>query len=359
MQQVKENINTSSQTEEIFSSPSNFSMQQQSTHAPVRKQNKKLILWIIVGTIFLFTVCVGIYYYYLEFQRPPQDAKQIITLYEDIREFDRLLGNQDIQDSLDYMKTLDILEKRNEFLLRHQDRLLVIKPIKNIFPVNLSPRAYKITQIHQSLSELIELGIAANADAKQKTIFLKDAYELLAALGQYAPRVQQAQLRENILDPRQPRTVKLILEDWETRITKAKKLGNNLFAKNIPFSEADSLQLKTAWEKANGGFGDVLAYLRSKDQSSTISFQTTLPQPQTAQEQQQYKGVEDVNQFIILLGSTLNNNNVQNILSYRSYDKQQDLESIGSNFEKQISELRQSYPQENMYRKTQRPNRPP
>lgn len=79
----------------------------------------------------------------------------------------------------------------------------------------------------------------ANADAKERSVFLADAYELLAALGKYSPRVQQTQEKENLLDPRQPRTVK------------AKKLGGDLFAKNPPrFNRSDSLQLKAAWEKA-------------------------------------------------------------------------------------------------------------
>lgn len=361
MQQVKENTNASSQTKEIFSPPPIPPEKIQPIQpTPEKKQNKKLIIWIISSILLVFIVCAGIYYYYLEFQKPSQDAKQIIVFYEDIKELDRLLGGQNVQDTLDYVKVQDVLEKREEFLLRSQEKLLIIKPIKNIFPKNLSPRAYKITQTHQSLSELIELGIAANTDAKQKTVFLKDAYELLVALGRYAPRVQQAQVRENILDPRQPRAVKALLQDWETRIAKAKKLGDELFAKDLPqLNRADSLQLKTAWEKANEGFDDVLAYLRSKDQNSTISSQSILPQPQTAQEQQQYKGIEDVNQFIILLDSTFSNNNVQDILSYRFYNRQQDLGNIGSDFEKQITELKQQYPQEDQYRKTQEPSRPP
>lgn len=345
------------QREEILpSSPISPEPIQPTPSTPEKKGNKKLIFLIISTVVLVFLLCAGIYYYYLEIFKPPQDAKQIIRLYEDLQRSEQLMGNNNIQDAADYVEVLDILNKREESLLRTQNRLLDIKLIKNILPESFSPRAHKIKETYQDFSGLIEVALVVNADAKQKATFLESALGLLVALGRYAPRVQQAQERENVLDPRQPRTVETVLGDWEMRISRAKEVGTNFFAKESPpFTQVDSQQLKTAWEKANMGFNDLLAYLRAQDQSATISSQSIVPRPQTEQEQQQYKGIEDLNQFIVLVDSILNANRAQDILAYQSPSPTlpQDFKDLASKVEKQISELKQLWPQEDWDKKTQ------
>jgi len=319
----------------------------------VKRQNKKLIFLILGAVVFLFIVG-GAYYYYLEVFRPPQDAKQITELYEDIKLSEQLLGSHNVQDTLDYVTALDILGKREEYLLRIQDRLSDIKLKKNILPQSLSPRAHKTEDVLDNFNSMIELAIAANTMAKQKAVFLDDAYELLVALGRYGPRVQRAM--ESVLDPRQPRAVGAILADWETRTGKAKEIGADLFAKDPPqLNGVDSAKLKEAWEEAFGGFDDILGYLRAQDPNLTLSFPSGVPQPQTEQERQQFKGTEAVSQFIILFDSALNNNSAQDVLSYRflSDESYKNLGDLGLAVEKQIAELEEFLPEEDRDNKLQ------
>jgi len=320
----------------------------------------KALFWILSGIVFLFTIFIGAYYYYFEYVKPPQYAKQMVQMYEDLEASERLLGSDDVQDSFDYPTAINILNKREELLQKTHNRLSDIKLAKNMFPQRLSPRTHTIQEVLQNFSSLLEYAIAANTDAKQKAAFLEDAYELLVALGRYGPRVQR--VMESVLDPRQPRAVGAILSDWETRTAKAREAGDELFTKDLPQLQGiDSAQLKTAWSKANRGLDDILAYLRAQDPNLTLSSSSTVPQPQTQQEQQQYSGIEDVTQFIVLLDSTLNANSAQDILAYRSFGgvSQQDLEDLALTVEKQMNELEEFWPQEDQGQKLQTLEPPP
>jgi len=325
-----------------------------SPQVPGKKRHLKPLFWLLSGMVLLSAICVGAYYYYLEFVKPPQDAKQMVQLYEDLKASERLLGSLAVQDSFDYPTAIDIMNKREEFLLKTQNRLADIKLNKNIFPQSLSPRTHKIQEVLQNFSSMIEFAIVVNADAKQKVAFLEESYELLVALGRYGPRVQRAM--EAVLDPRQPRAVGAMLSDWETRTPKAKEIGGDLFVEAPPqMNRMKPSQLKTAWEEASVGLDDIVAYLRAQDPSAMFSSSSTVPQPQTEQERQQYPGVEKVNQFVILLDSTLNNNSAQDLLSYRFPDdvSRQNLENLASTVEKQMTELQGSSPQEEQDQKLQ------
>jgi hypothetical protein len=326
---------------------------------PKKKRYMKSLVWMLSGIVLLSAICVGAYYYYLEFVKAPQYAKQIVQLYEDLKATERLLGSHDVQDSLDYPAAIDTMNKREEILVKTQNRLSDIKLAKNIFPQSLSPRTHKIQEVLHNFSSMIEFAIVVNADAKQKAVFLEEAYELLVALGRYGPRVQR--VMEAVLDPRQPRAVGTILSDWETRTLMAKEIGGDLFAEAPPqLNGTDASQLKTAWEEAFAGLDDIVAYLRAQDPSATLSSSSTVPQPQTEQERQQYPGVEKVYQFAILLDSTLNNNSAQDMVSYRFSDdvSRQNLEDRASAVEKQMTELKGSLPQEDQDQQLQTPEPP-
>lgn len=321
---------------------------------PEKKRHRKSLFWILSGIVFLLAICVGAYYYYLEFVQSPRDAKQMVQLYEDLRDSERLLGSRNLQDRWDYGEAIEIMNKREELLVKTQDRLSDIKPAKNIFPQSISPRTHKIQEVLQNFSSLIEFAIVVNADAKQQAAFLEDSFELLVALGRYGPRVQR--VTEAVLDPRQPRPAGSILRDWETRTLKAKTIGADLFTEAPPqLNGIDSSQLNIAWETAFAGFDDILAYLRTQDPDTALSSSSTVPQPQTEPERQQFKGIEEVNQFIILLDAALNNNSAQDMLSYRytSDVSRQDLENLASTVEKQMTELEEYWPQENQEKKLQ------
>ena len=332
----------------------------QSLLIPEKKHYGRLILVIVSLIALIVIIGAGIGYYYLEIMRPVRDAKQLVQLYDDIGEFERLMQTGNILDNLDYTKVLDVLGKREEFLVRTQNRLLDLKLTKNVLPTSLSPHSHQVAQTFKDFSSLIELGMAVNSDAKQKAIFLQEAMDVLVALGRFAPRVQE--VRESILDPRQPRNAEALLADWEIRIPKVKEIGGKLFAKEPPkLNKADALQLKISWEKALIGLDDILVYLRAQDDDSELSFPTTLPQPQSELEVQQYPRIEDVNQFLMLMESTLSNNNVQYLLSAEFYNEaeQAKLKDLSEKVKEQITQLKQLWPQLDLRQNLSAPEPPP
>src|SRR3989337_442809 len=76
---------------------------------PEKKRHMKSLLWMLSGIVLLLAICLGAYYYYLEFVKPPQYAKQIVQLYEDLEATGRLLESHDVQDSFDYPTAIDIM----------------------------------------------------------------------------------------------------------------------------------------------------------------------------------------------------------------------------------------------------------
>ncbi|MEK7617136.1 MAG: hypothetical protein AAB414_03710 [Patescibacteria group bacterium] len=309
---------------------------------PLMFQKGNVLVWLVVVLLIISFLGGGLYYY-LEIYTPAQYAKAVISIYDEIKT-QHLETN--FQGTDDYEGLLAVLDEYSIIFSRMNDQLSQLKPspIGSVPPFLTS--AKRSIQIHEDFTKILEVFISnigqAQEQAKKQSQFIVKAKELLLLLRpdltEYPPKaVPEGQ---GVTLPPPPNTVGEYLAVWESRISKAKVVAEDLFSEPQDLGDVSFDELKSLWLETQQGYDALLPFLNKQEPKLTFyEVQKLTPEGDKAV----FAKVDKIDEFLPMLESVLIRNNAENILKNSFISTPPDFNLRTSRLEAAIKDLKAKY----------------
>lgn len=288
---------------------------------------KKIILGIIV-----FAILGGGGYWYLFMYQPAQFGKGVTGIFQKMQSANDLLGPGNLKGNQDFDGALKILRERQEFFEARRNELMEL---------TVPWLDKEMQEVRDGFSALFESFLSANSDAKDKILFIAGAAELYDVL-------------KPIRSPaKEPQTAGDAAVFFESVMPRAKAVAKNTFENEIqgapPKLSGDSSfeELKSLWNDTSRGIDAAAAYAKTLNPVTPI---------QKLEEDFQNKRVpvdafliEKMDEFFRKLESAVLQNNLSDIIMYRTFPGGVPGEEINKRFpgvEAKLKEILEKYGKE-------------
>lgn len=235
-------------------------------------------------------------------EQPAQFGEGIAGVFQKMQSADDLLNVANLKNNQDFEGAFEILRLRQEFFEARRDELMALTP----------PWLDKeMQEVQDGMSAVMERFLLANSDAKDKILFFAGAAELF-------------QVFEPVRSPqKQPQTIGDAILLFESVMPRAKAVAKNLFENEIQGAEpklsGDSSfeELKSLWSDTSRGIEALVVYAK------TLNSKAPMQDLENAFQKKQVPAdallMDNMDEFFRKLESAISQNNLNDIIMYRTF----------------------------------------
>lgn len=270
-------------------------------------------------------------YWYVRVYQPKVYARQIVSVWKDIEESGRNMGDVSPRSGDDYERISGTLKKQEELLKQTKVKLEKIQP-----PLLNA----EMERTHEDFLLFVEVSSAIIAEVKNRAAFLESAKNLLAFIKSPAPGFDM-----------RTKTVRDFQEFYEGFVKTIKTKGDNVFEVEPPSLKGNVtfVELKKSWIDTKAALDVILAEMKKEDPTKpATSFRFFRP-PRPG-EQGREALFRDPERFQKLLAGMLGNNSAYSALSAEPSEKilppgltTRDMENRMRAFQGKLNDLKKKY----------------
>jgi hypothetical protein len=240
---------------------------------------------LIIAAVFVLAALGGGYYYYRSIYQPRVYVRAIAPLYESAG----LLGSETATraapkgpaDPLDYAGAAEAIAARARSMSAARAEIVAVKP----------PNA-NLADFHRGLIEVIDLTLAASAEAEEHARFLAALLLLKQEFAALKEFVQSPESRLNV------RTVGDLKNAWLPHFNEAKSIGTEAFsekARSWGTSDASFAELTALWDKVTTDIDFFVSMLGSMSASVRLEdFGSRLTKKQNERGEEGFRNFEKI-----------------------------------------------------------------